>query len=201
MSNVATASARFPEQPAKRIGALSDEAELRQLIAQLGHDLRQPLSAMESTAYFLSMHIPDSDQRSHTQLEKLRGMAEQMDWMLQDAMHFAQASAGTPVILDLFEAITETVAHCALPDLHLEMQGSSALVLFDPVQVRHLLRSLLHLANPAQLVADGARIELRTSSEQTASALAVASVERIARLGGACFESDGGVFSVVMPAV
>jgi nitrogen-specific signal transduction histidine kinase len=232
MPNSAAASAINPEASAKRIGALSSEDDMRKVLAHLGHDIRQPLSALESTAYFLSMHIPHSDERAHLQLEKLRGMADQMDWMLQDAMYFAQAGPGVPAMLDLFEAITETVTRGATPQVHLDLQGHSALVMFDPEQIRHLLRSMLHLAGHLDVGSsvvwlgaskkDGhVRVELRIPSLQLSheqcsiepfgrclpggSGLSIASIDRIAKQGGAILETSctapgGAVFSVAIPA-
>ena len=83
--------------------ALADEretADLReQFIAVLGHDLRNPLSAiMMSTGFLLAL---PQEPRQKTVLERIQGSSERMSRMIDDILDFARGRLGGGMPLDL----------------------------------------------------------------------------------------------------
>ncbi len=116
------------------------------VVSHLAHELRQPLSTMESIAYYLEMILGCKDARVRVQVDKLRQQVQQMDWILSDAVHFLQASPPRPQVVDLSELISETVATLAREDqieVSVEVAEEPELVRMDLVQARHLLSNLL----------------------------------------------------------
>jgi signal transduction histidine kinase len=123
------------------------EFEITEVVRQLSHELRQPLSTMESIAYYLSMVVPGHDLRVRQQVEKLQSLVEQMNWVLADAVHFFQATPPNPQMVDLNELITEAVSgeQAQKQPLHVELSERAALVEMDPSQARHCVQSLIGL--------------------------------------------------------
>jgi signal transduction histidine kinase len=82
--------------------ALADEratAELReQFIAVLGHDLRNPLSAIMMSAGFL-LALPQ-EPRQKTVLERIQGSGERMSRLIDDILDFARGRLGGGMPLD-----------------------------------------------------------------------------------------------------
>ena len=129
----------------------------------LSHELRQPLSAIESIAYYLQLVLPHDDSQVRQQLDKLPSLVEQIDWILNDALHFFRILPSDPQILDLHELVTDAVAEKAgdePPHFELDFPDGEALVSLDWAQGRHLLRSLISLLRRLDHVPG--RISIRT---------------------------------------
>lgn len=79
------------------------------LLANLAHELRQPLSTMESIAYYLELSLPHADERVREQLTRLRHLVEQSGWMLYDALTLEKEMGARPGMVDLDEMVSEFV--------------------------------------------------------------------------------------------
>src|SRR5947207_2889756 len=102
------------------------------VLRDVAHELRQPLSTIESIAYYLAMVLPDADERVRTQLEMIRQLVEQSNWILTSGLGLAggaPVAARTPV--DVEELITQAVASLASaegPSIRLALAGGIPLV-------------------------------------------------------------------------
>ena len=85
-------------------------AEPLNLIEALAHELRQPLSAIESTAYYLTMALPRGERRAQEHALGLQRFIEQANWILSCAVQLADTSPISPQLIDLEELITQIVA-------------------------------------------------------------------------------------------
>lgn len=115
------------------------------VVRHLTHELRQPLSAIESIAYYLGMVLPEENKLT-PQLGRLRHLVDQMNWSLTDAVHLLQAAPVSPQVLDLHELITEVLAERASHEgarFHPEFAETAALVNMDPAQASHLVRGVM----------------------------------------------------------
>jgi len=54
------------------------------VMAHLAHELRQPLSVIETCAYYLTLILPAGDLKARAQLEKMRCQVEQANRILSD---------------------------------------------------------------------------------------------------------------------
>jgi signal transduction histidine kinase len=116
------------------------------VVRHLAHELRQPLSTIESIAYYLEIVLPPQDRKVRFQVEKLQQLVQQASWILSDAVDYLQASPPSPQTIDLGEFLTEAVRdadHGGEPWVTLELSPQPALVRLDPEQAKHLLRNLL----------------------------------------------------------
>ena len=64
-------------------------------MATLAHELRQPLSSIESIAYHLSLVLPQADEKVQGSLERIRQLVEQSNEILTDGLRRA-ATERTP---------------------------------------------------------------------------------------------------------
>jgi len=92
------------------------------LLRHLAHELRQPLSGIESIAYYLDMVLAGSEPEIQQQCDRLRRMVQHAHWLLEDASLAQRAAATTPGPADLGECLTRIAADCALHDeRHLQL--------------------------------------------------------------------------------
>jgi K+-sensing histidine kinase KdpD len=137
----------------------------------LAHELRQPLSAIESTAYYLAMVLPRGEKRAQEHAARLQRLIEQANWILSCGLQLADTSPLAPEPVDLEELITQTVAsqfadgasHCGEGDdsPQLDLAGDLPLVDLDPGRARCLIENLLAMMRRA---ADAAHpLRVRTS--------------------------------------
>jgi K+-sensing histidine kinase KdpD len=120
---------------------------LRQTLQTLTHELRQPLSAIESTAYYLSLVLERGDVHAREHAARLRELVDQTNWILSCAL---QLSDSTPLVLqpvDLNELLTEVVASrmSEHPRIAFDLADDLPPVKLDPRRGRVLLQNLLDM--------------------------------------------------------
>jgi signal transduction histidine kinase len=140
----------------------------------IAHELRQPLSAIESIAYYLGLVLPKADHRSRQQAARLQELVEQSNWILTCGLQLADETPLAPEPLDLEELITQTAAARASygdPYLDLTLAGALPLIQMDPGRGRALIENLLLLF---ERLSDGAHpVHLATSPTPTGVCLAL----------------------------
>lgn len=104
--------------------AMPDAAEL---ICHLTHELRQPLSGIESAAYYLDMVVSEARPDLIPHCRRLRAMVQHANWLLDDAALCAmfQPSAAACSLAAVFEELGRRMLaeDEAVLDLHLECEG------------------------------------------------------------------------------
>lgn len=108
------------------------------LLRHLTHELRQPLSGIETTAYYLDMVLPaDPVIREH--FDRLRQMVQQANWILDEAARAARALEAAPTACDINQLITAWAQETALESgrgPELELTAAPALAEADPALLR-----------------------------------------------------------------
>jgi signal transduction histidine kinase len=121
-------------------------ADQDNLLKHLVHELRQPLSTIESIAYYLELALPEADSKVKEHLHRLRDAVAVSDGMLRDALALHQFSAPRPVTVDLDELFEEFGA----PQFELSLGGAP--VLGDYLHLRKIVETMTLLfsraANP-----------------------------------------------------
>jgi len=117
------------------------------ILGHIAHELRQPLSTIESIAYYLELVLQrEQESDVHQQVVKLQRLVEQSNWIVSNAVYFAQASPPVPEHLDLKETISGCAAEYAFsggPRIELRLAETLPLVWMDPGQAQHLMRNLI----------------------------------------------------------
>jgi nitrogen fixation/metabolism regulation signal transduction histidine kinase len=141
--------------------AIPPQPASAQVVQHLAHELRQPLSTMESIAYYLEMVIPQHDRRSHKQLTKLQHLVSQMSWILSDSIHYLRAAPSNPQVMDLNEIVTGVMSALAVDEgsaFTSELAGAPIMIRADLAQCRHMIRSALTLFSQMARGAAGVRV-------------------------------------------
>jgi signal transduction histidine kinase len=140
------------------------DSEAATIIKHVAHELRQPLSTIESIAFFLEMILPATETKALEQIAKLQDLVEQANGVLGDAIHVLQAVPPRPVELDLNSLVSrcydEQFYYCE--SFRMELADALPKIYGDVHQFDHLVRTLFSLitrsTNP------GAPVTFRTSA-------------------------------------
>ncbi len=177
----------------------------------IAHELRQPLSAIESIAYYLSLVLPRDGGPAREQAARLQQLVAQSNWILTSALQLADAAPLAPQLVDLEELVQEAVAEDST--IRLELAGGLPLVRLDPGRGRALLENLLLLFR--QVASDLHPVGITTSRGDGGVVLAIATAapgyRSEATLGPGCglsiesarrvVEAHGGTFRIHVDAV
>jgi signal transduction histidine kinase len=137
----------------------------------IAHEIRQPLSTIESIAYYLSLAPPDA-RRQREQLARIQQLVEQSNWILSNGLGLADSRRAEPAAIDIEELITLTIGERPAsisgpaagmdPPVEFELAGGLPLVRLDPGYGRALIENVLGLFRQIATVAHPVR--LRTSA-------------------------------------
>jgi PAS domain S-box-containing protein len=154
-------------RPVRMVGAMQDvtgrheaEAEARRraefeqlLIGIVGHDLRNPISAITMAATTLARR-EDSDPREQRAVARILSSAERAHRMLRDVLDFTQARLGggipmAPREVEFLELVRQVVDEVqqAHPDRRLEVEGrGDARLWCDPDRMAQVITNLVNNA-------------------------------------------------------
>src|SRR5438874_13804583 len=77
----------------------------------IAHELRQPLSTIESIAYYLTLILPPGDRRSQEHLAHIQQLVGQSNWIISSGLHLSELPHASAEPLNLNELITHTVSN------------------------------------------------------------------------------------------
>ncbi|MGA3204789.1 MAG: hypothetical protein ABSF12_20030 [Bryobacteraceae bacterium] len=187
---------------------LESELSETSVLRAIAHEIRQPLSAIESIAFYLSLSLPGNE-KQREQFARLQQLVEQSNWILSNGLSLADARHAVPEAIDLEELITQTIAARPAsldPPAIIELAGDLPLVRLDPGLGRALIENIFGLFRQLATAAHPVRVgtsagsnavvfEVSTSAPgyrsipalPPGSALSLDSAQRIAALhGGSC---------------
>jgi len=129
-----------------RLGILQRDEQLRLMLAQVAHEIRNPLGGLELFAS-AAMESDDPEERQRI-LGRIRKEVESLNGIIQDFLSFARPMEPQAVIHDLREPLSE-----ASELLQMELDGNGGRLQVDlpdaPIQVRadpdHVKRIVLNL--------------------------------------------------------
>lgn len=166
--DTATASARHSSYCPSR---LSDEN--RQLVATLGHELRNPLGTLQSVLEILTQE-PEDPQVRHRLYSVLQRQVHHLDRLVQDLIESAHSPSHVLAMqwepLDLVELVVEVVEaqrpQIVRDDRKLELATADGPVWVqgDPVRLSQVVRNLL--CNAHRFTEPGGTIRVRVDSSR-----------------------------------
>lgn len=136
----------------ERFKSEHDQLELRdQFIAVLGHDLRNPLAALEAGTRMLERQMKD-DERGAVIIEEMRASLARANGLIDDVLDFAMGRLGTGIHLEYsqdceLEKFLQQVVHeieTIAPDVEIVRKfGDLTKVECDPDRIAQLASNLL----------------------------------------------------------
>ncbi len=145
------------------------------VVRHIAHELRQPLSTIESIAFYLDMVLPRTEVKARRQIAKLQQEVQQVNWILSDAIHFLRAEPLRPQLLDLSEVVHKNLSEWGSPDgpvLTLILGQDLPPASLDLEQIQHLIRNILAFFR--RISGPGCSITVTTVSAPDAAVLEVA---------------------------
>lgn len=145
------------------------------VLQTVAHELRQPLSAIESIAYYLNLVLPNDDGTGRAHAARLQELVEQSNWIITCALQLADPAPFAAELLDVDELITQTITaraevdhsqdgRAGAPGVEVKLAGGLPRVRLDPARVRNLLENLLMLFQ--QVSGEQYPVTLTTSAEE-----------------------------------
>lgn len=118
-----------------------------EVLRSIAHELRQPLSTIESIAYYLTLVFPRDDDKLQEQLARLQQLVEQSNWIITTGLQIADPPSISPESVDLEDLILRTALARTTPgDLpRLELASNLPPVRLDRNLGRTLLDNLFTL--------------------------------------------------------
>ncbi len=151
----------------------SSEYSQESVLQAIAHEIRQPLSTIESIAYYLSLTLPE-DHEHREQLARIQQLVEQSNWILSNGLGLSDPRPVEPEAVDIDELITHTISARPAsidPPVECELAGNLPPVELDPVYGTSLLENILGLFR--QIATEAHPVKLRTSSAATGIAIDV----------------------------
>jgi K+-sensing histidine kinase KdpD len=188
---------------------LTSEISRENTLPAIAHEIRQPLSAIESIAYYLTLILPGDDPKHREQLTRIQQLVEQSNWILTNGLGLTGSRRPAPQTVDLGELITQTISArppSLDPPVNCKLAARLPLAHLDPGFGRALIENILGLfrqvatrAHPVQLqtsaVSNGVAVDVSTSAPgyrsianlPPGSALSLDCAQRMAAMhGGSC---------------
>ncbi len=147
----------------------NNEQFQRQLIANIGHDLRTPLSSVRG--YVETLSIQDQELKTEDRqkfLSIITGNLDHLDRLIEHTMILSRFDSGQTVFqmeeFSLAELADSVIERCQGPasarQIHLELKAGdeSSLVLADPLQIARVLQNLIE--NGIKFNQPGGRVEV-----------------------------------------
>jgi len=149
------------------------------VVRHLAHELRQPLSTIESTAYYLGIILPPGEVRARKQVDKLQWLVQQTNDIIADALFLIGPVCPHLAIIDFAELVSSVAIDLTGGsfELYVPADVPEWLVRSDLGMTRRIVSALLNfvrnygadepLMAPA-LFNSSASVRLRVSFEATA---------------------------------
>jgi two-component system, OmpR family, sensor kinase len=131
----------------------------------IAHELRQPLGAIESIAYYLGLVLPPGEDRAREQVTRIQQLVEQSNWILTCGLQMADETPIAPEPIDLEQLIAQAISARTSqgdPQTRLELSGDLPVVQLDPGRGRALIEDLLALVH--QVASEAHPVRLRTAA-------------------------------------
>jgi K+-sensing histidine kinase KdpD len=147
------------------------ELSREDVLHAIAHEIRQPLGAIESLAYYLSLTLPrdvKNESRHREQLTRIQQLVEQSNWILSNGLGLADSREASPEVMDMEELITQAISariSSLDPPVICDLAPGLPLVRLDPGFGRRLIENILALFRQLATDAHPARIQTATGAE------------------------------------
>lgn len=139
------------------------------LFAHLAHELRQPLSGIESIAFYLQMVLGEAEPEIQQQCERLQRMVQHAHWLLEDTSLALRVAAAPCAPLRFAGLFTELGAELALHEertLDLRVSGDDPVVDVPEEAARQFCAHLLAFFRGVAQALDPIRVTIASEGDR-----------------------------------
>lgn len=140
----------------------SSQTAHENLLQAMAHEIRQPLSTIESIAYYLALVSPGDDPKHREQLTRIQQLVEQSNWILANGVGLADTRRASPQAMGLEEMITQVISQRPRsldPPVRCDFAGNLPLVHLDPGFGHALIENILGLFRQLATAAHPVRVQ------------------------------------------
>lgn len=152
------------------------ESNAETIIRNLAHELRQPLSALESIAFYLDLMLTQEDPKTRKQLRRLRQLVQQSDWAVSNAILTAGVAPLTLCAANFADVVADCATNWAAEhslQVGLVRPDRFRIQLLDEDQIRILLRNIL------SFIRRGSHASIVVSASETDAELVIEAEEML----------------------
>ncbi|MFC1526135.1 ATP-binding protein [Candidatus Latescibacterota bacterium] len=154
---------------------LARDAQLRQMLAGVAHEIRNPLGGIEIYAGLIADDLPDEDPRKQ-HIQKVIAEVRNLNAVISEFLDFARPAAPSPESVSVSQLVAD-VAFLLSPEMEaagVEYRQDVAPDLKAYVDAEQIKRALLNLMkNAIQSMSEGGRLEVRAAATSDEVAVAV----------------------------
>ncbi|MBN1842639.1 MAG: PAS domain-containing protein [Deltaproteobacteria bacterium] len=141
-------------------------AILGQLAGGVGHELRNPLTALKNAAYFLNMTLKEPEPKVKATLEILNKEVGTSEKIISSLLDFTRPKAPTIQKVDINEIVEEALSRNTVPkniEVVRELDDGLPAIPGDPDQLSQVFGNLI--LNAAQAMPEGGRLTVKSQVE------------------------------------
>lgn len=120
-------------------------AMLGQLVAGVGHELRNPLGAIKNAVYFLNMVFENPEPEVEDTLKILQKEVEESERIISSLLDFPHVKPPTLQKVDVNDVVREALSRIALPEtigIVSQLDDRLPVILADPGQIRQVFANI-----------------------------------------------------------
>ena len=140
-------------------------AAIGQLAGGVGHELRNPLAAIKTSAYFLKMKLGNTaEEKVVKHLDMLENQVDACDKIINDLLDFSRPGRSNIGEVDINQVVQELVKTIGAPEnveVSTSLAADPAKVMADSGQLERVFSNLI--SNAIQAMPGGGRLSLSTS--------------------------------------
>ena len=143
-------------------------AVLGHFAGNISHELRNPLGAVDASAYFLNIKLGGKDEKIDEHLARIRANIQKSTAIIESMLNLSRMEKPTTNPQDMGELVRETIRNCNIPasvEVLFDFPDTILRADMDPEQIRIVLKNIVQ--NAVQAMGEQGRltIEIKPSSK------------------------------------
>ncbi len=135
-------------------------AFLGQLAGGVGHELRNPLAVIQTSAYFLKMAVESDNPKVNRHIDILEQEIANANEIISNLLDFSRTRRSQPSRFGLDQLVREVTARCDLTNVRAQFQLDEVEVLADRGQIGQVVGNVIN--NAIQAMPEGGDLRLAT---------------------------------------
>ncbi|MEW6615344.1 MAG: ATP-binding protein [Thermodesulfobacteriota bacterium] len=141
-------------------------ATIGQLAAHVGYELRNPLSVIKSSVYYLNMKLRDPEEKVIEHLQRIERQISLSDKIISDLLDFSRMR--TPVLVEVLvsDIIDDVLSNIAVPEgieIVKDMKSTLPAIKADKDQLRLVFINMV--TNAVEAMSGGGRLHIKTGEK------------------------------------